>query len=121
MASAASVAYQQAKPEQSLNKRALGLRAYRQELLASKMANADTANYKAVDIDINDALRTGKTKEDVQVQYRLPAQGSADGNTVDMDVERAQFSQNSLMYEYKVYRVKGHYKEMDDLLKNLPH
>ena len=114
-------ASQQAKPEQSLNERALGLRAYRQELLASNIANADTPNYKAVDIDINDALRTGKTKEDVQVQYRLPAQGSADGNTVDMDVERAQFSQNALMYEYTVDRVRGHYKEMEDLLKNLPY
>lgn len=110
-----------AKAEQSLNERALGLRAYRQELLASNIANADTPNYKAVDIDINEALRTGKTKDDVQVQYRVPAQGSADGNTVDMDIERSQFSQNALMYEYTVDRVRGHYKEMEELLKNLPY
>ncbi len=110
-----------AKPEQSLNERALGLRAYRQELLASNIANADTPNYKAVDIDINEALRTGKTKDDVQVQYRVPTQSSADGNTVDMDIERSQFSQNALMYEYTVDRVRGHYKEMEELLKNLPY
>lgn len=97
------------------------MRAYRQELLASNIANADTPGYKALDIDINDALRTGKTKDEIQVQYRIPAQGSIDGNTVDMDVERAQFAQNALMYEYTVDRVKGHYKEMDELLKNTPY
>lgn len=112
---------QQVTPKQSLNERALGLRAYRQELLASNIANADTPGYKALDIDINDALRTGKTKDEIQVQYRIPAQGSIDGNTVDMDVERAQFAQNALMYEYTVDRVKGHYKEMDELLKNTPY
>lgn len=112
---------QQTKPIQSLNERALGLRAYRQELLASNIANADTPGYKAVDIDINEALRSGKSKDDVPIQYRIPAQGSADNNTVDMDVERAHFAQNALMYEYTVDRVKGHYKEIEDLLKNTPY
>lgn len=112
---------QHAKPQLSLNERALSLRAYRQELLASNIANADTPGYKAVDIDINEALRTGKSKDEVIVQYRTPAQGSADNNTVDMDVERAQFAQNALMYEYTVDRVKGHYKEMEELLKNTPY
>lgn len=112
---------QQVKPQHSLNERALGLRAYRQELLASNIANADTPGYKAVDINVNDALRTGKSKDDVTVQYRITVQGSADNNTVDMDVERAQFSQNALMYEYTVDRVKGHYKEMDELLKSTPY
>lgn len=114
-------ASQQLKPKQSVNERALGLRAYRQELLASNIANADTPNYKAVDIDINDALRTGKTQTDVQVQYRIPAQGSVDGNTVDMDAEQAQFAQNRVMYEYTVDRVKGFYKMMDELIKSTPY
>ena len=105
----------------SINERALGLRAYRQELLASNIANADTPGYMAVDIDIEKALKTGKSKDDVSLQFRLPAQGSIDGNTVDMDVERAQFAHNSLMYEYSVDRVKGRFKELDDLLKNTPY
>ena len=105
----------------SINERALGLRAYRQELLASNIANADTPGYVAVDIDIENALKTGKSKDDVSLQFRLPAQGSIDGNTVDMDVERAQFAHNSLMYEYSVDRVKGRFKEIDDLLKNTPY
>jgi len=38
-----------------------------------------------------------------------------------MDVERAQFSENAVMYEYTVDRVRGYYKMMDDLLKNTPY
>ena len=36
------------------------------------------------------------------VMYRKPVQQSADGNTVDMDVERAQFAVNALRYEVSV-------------------
>ncbi|MDP1595392.1 flagellar basal body rod protein FlgB [mine drainage metagenome] len=107
--------------EDSLNERALGLRAYRQELLASNIANADTPGYKAVDFDIQEALRTGKTAKTVEVKYVIPSQGSVDGNTVEMDVERVKFAENALMYEYHVDRVRGHYKDMEDLLKNTPY
>lgn len=112
---------QQQLPQQSFNERALGLREYRQELLASNIANADTPGYKAVDIDINEAILEGKTRENVRVQYRVTTQGSVDGNTVDMDIERAQFAQNGLLHEYTVDRVKGYYKMMDDLLRNTPY
>lgn len=110
-----------AAEEGSLNERALGLRAYRQELLASNIANADTPGYKAVDFDIQEALRTGKTAKTVEVKYVIPSQGSVDGNTVEMDVERVKFAENALMYEYHVDRVRGHYKDMEDLLKNTPY
>jgi len=110
-----------AAEEGSLNERALGLRAYRQELLASNIANADTPDYKAVDFDIQEALRTGKTAKTVEVKYVIPSQGSVDGNTVEMDVERVKFAENALMYEYHVDRVRGHYKDMEDLLKNTPY
>lgn len=106
----------------SLNERALGLRAYRQELLASNIANADTPGYKALDFDINAALRNGlSATSNLPLQYHVPNQSSIDGNTVEMDVERAKFAMNALMYEYHVDRVKGHYKDMDDLLKNTPY
>ncbi|OHC90606.1 MAG: flagellar basal-body rod protein FlgB, partial [Sideroxydans sp. RIFOXYD2_FULL_59_7] len=36
---------------------ALNLRAARQELIASNIANADTPNYKAKDIDFSSALK----------------------------------------------------------------
>ena len=33
------------------------------------------------------------------LQYRVPVQAGVDGNTVEMDVERAQFADNALHYE----------------------
>lgn len=104
---------------------ALNLRAARQELLASNVANADTPGYKARDVDFAAALRNALagTAEDMPVvqtspahlagnsgesimgspvMYRRPLQPSADGNTVDMDVERAQFADNALRYEANV-------------------
>ena len=45
----------------NIHERTLALRAYRQELLASNIANADTPGYKAVDIDIARALRNGQS------------------------------------------------------------
>jgi flagellar basal-body rod protein FlgB len=108
------------------NESALSLRAQRQELLASNIANADTPNYKARDIDFASALQSvlarttppagvlaqtapghiggaGQSGDylpnGTPVLYRTAAQASADNNTVDMDVERNQFADNALRYE----------------------
>jgi flagellar basal-body rod protein FlgB len=104
------------------NETVLNLRAQRQQMLASNIANADTPNYKARDIDFNKALQgaldqhkqgaVGLAKTAVAhldgaatgiggapLLYRTTAQGNVDGNTVDMDVERNQFADNSLRYE----------------------
>lgn len=107
------------------NQTALSLRAARQELIASNIANADTPNFKAKDIDFASALKEvmsssapklamsatatghlngddGKSVMGAQVKYRNVSQPSADGNTVDMDVEQAQFADNALRYEASV-------------------
>jgi len=104
---------------------ALNLRAARQELIASNIANADTPNYKAKDIDFQAALQGAMASGGARLQlsattgshldngsdphlygsevlYRTVVQPSADGNTVDMDVERAQFADNALRYEASV-------------------
>ena len=101
---------------------ALNARDYRQELLASNIANADTPNFKARDIDFKGALKgalAGRaegslalartsarhmgTESDqplgVAVKYRTEFQPNADGNTVNMDVERAAFADNSVQME----------------------
>ena len=101
---------------------ALRLLDARQQVLASNIANADTPNYKARDIDFASALKqavssqggqlplvttapnhlgaaTGETVKGAPVQYRVPLQPSADGNTVNMDVERAKFADNAMRYE----------------------
>lgn len=120
----------------------LGLRGYRQQLIASNIANADTPNYKAVDIDFRDAVRIAQaamagetslattnsrhlaatasnTPWGVPLKYHAPWQPSADGNTTEMDVERAKFAENAVMYEFSLDRVKGHFAMMQELLKNL--
>jgi flagellar basal-body rod protein FlgB len=86
---------------------ALTLRSQRQELLAANMANADTPNYKAVDIDFAAALTAATEARGAQagqagtpeVKFRIPLQTSLDGNSVEMDNERAQFADNSVRQE----------------------
>jgi flagellar basal-body rod protein FlgB len=100
---------------------ALNVRAFRQQLLASNIANADTPGYKARDIDFAAALsaatsgsavsavplRTTSDRhlggvagdEPAPVLYRSAQQPSIDGNTVDMDVERNRFAENAVHYD----------------------
>lgn len=105
---------------------ALSLRGQRQQILASNIANADTPNFKARDIDFNKTLQGAlarsksgaaapselvKTSSShmsskvlptlggAQLLYANTAQGNIDGNTVDMDVQRNQFTDNALRYE----------------------
>ena len=109
------------KFEEGLHERALALRSYRQQLLSSNIANADTPGYKAVDIDIQEALKKRNDTDSVQVKYVIPSQGSIDGNTVEIDIERVKFMENAIMYEYEVDQVRGEYKEIEELLKSTPY
>ena len=117
------------KLDESLNfhSTALLLRAERQQLLASNIANADTPGYQARDFNFPAALAaatgsdTGRVSASgglartdakhidthggaslpggVKVQYRAPSQAALDNNSVDVDVERAQFADNTVRYE----------------------
>lgn len=114
------------------NTQALKLRSYRQQLLASNIANADTPNYKAVDIDFARELKrvAGRQPGDLRmaatsqrhlqaatgnpyhakIMYRNISQPNIDGNTVNMDEERAQFAENALRYESTVRVLNGQIK-----------
>jgi len=113
---------------------ALRIRDQRQQVLASNIANADTPNYKARDLDFKTALQgalkaapvAGGTTlattasghlaaqpgltADAGLLYRTPAQGSVDGNTVDMDAERAAFADNAIHYEFNLTRLSQQIK-----------
>lgn len=97
---------------------ALELHAYRAQLLAANIANADTPNYKAVDVDFKTALSQaqsgqlplavtdpgqvqpdGSNPAGFQMMYRVPLQPSLDGNTVDTQMEQAEFAQNALQHQ----------------------
>jgi flagellar basal-body rod protein FlgB len=113
--------------------RALDLRAYRTEVLASNIANADTPNYKARDFDFAAALSgaidarqrmalartsarhltgSGGQAPGVALQYRVPMQPSIDGNTVEMDTEQAQFSDNALRMQADLTFMSAHLREL---------
>lgn len=112
---------------------ALTLRAQRQDLLASNIANADTPQYQARDIDfaaaLNGALGKGTARPALVTTaashqqgqaatgpggapplYRAVLQGSIDGNTVDMDAERSEFTDNAIRYEASVMFVTSQIK-----------
>lgn len=108
---------------------ALNLRAQRQEILAGNIANADTPNYKARDIEFGRALtgalqgRVGRpialtttaerhlnasgVASSAQLMYRSEQQSSVDGNTVNMDTERASFAENAVHYEASLSFISG--------------
>lgn len=83
---------------------ALKLRAERTKILASNIANENTPGYQARDIQFADALR--QTQSDDQrglvldtgssdAMYRVPYHPTQDGNTVELGIEQAAFSQNA--------------------------
>jgi flagellar basal-body rod protein FlgB len=118
------------------NEAALSLRAQRQQVLASNIANADTPNYKARDIDFGKALQGamsrsaaapalaatapnhlaasgsvgGSSGANAPLLYRKPLQASIDGNTVEMDTERNQFADNAIRYEAGLTMISGQIK-----------
>ncbi len=117
---------------------ALSLRAQRQQLLASNIANADTPNFKARDVDFNKALQGALAKSagsttapdlvktttthlssntqamigGAPLLYSNAQQGNIDGNTVDMDVQRNQFTDNAMRYEVSVTLASSKIKGM---------
>lgn len=118
---------------------ALNVRAYRQQVIASNIANADTPNYKARDIDFREALNgalggkpsglpltttsarhlagSGEQGLDGNLKYRTEEQGAIDGNTVSMDVERSAFAENSVQYQASVTFINGLLRSMQQAIQ----
>lgn len=112
---------------------ALTLRSERQRLIASNIANADTPGYVARDFDFAAALKdasggtnrqglaqtaaghmrlSGPQPGDPKMGYAVQTQPSQDGNSVDLDRERANFVDNSVRYESTLRFINGHVKTM---------
>ena len=89
----------------------------RTQLLTSNIANADTPGYKARDIDFNKVLQGAQSDQlsmrvtnenhlpvstnelNQHHKFRIPDQSSADGNTVDVQKEKAAFAENTIRYQ----------------------
>ncbi len=118
------------------HEQALQVRAQRNRVLASNIANADTPNFKARDIDFADTMKAVQTSSfnlqrtsalhqqawstttsGAQLKYRVPTQPSMDGNTVQTDVEQAQFAENALQYRASLTFIDGQIKTLRYALK----
>ena len=118
----------------NVQSQALVLRAERQRILASNIANADTPGYQAREMNFSQALKeaTGMDKpkamqmlptlrqtsaqhlptldlgrEPTTLSYARPSQASLDNNSVDMDRERASFADNAVKYEATLRFLNG--------------
>jgi len=105
---------------------ALVLESRRTQLLAANIANVDTPNYKARDLDFKTALANAASADgggsggtlalratnsahqpgnaagvnnDPALLYRVPMAPALDGNTVDEQLEQAAFAENSVRYQ----------------------
>jgi flagellar basal-body rod protein FlgB len=119
---------------------ALSLRAERQRLIASNIANADTPGFQARDFDFAAALRAASgssaTGEGIAqgvmqgdngngsgnaapvLRYAVPSQTNLDNNTVDMDRERSAFVDNSVKYESTLRFINASVRTTLDAMKS---
>lgn len=105
-----------------IHESALKIREQRAEILANNLANADTPNFKARDLDFRSALQdasnglhssesasmtktnsrhidgdaSGFASTSSYLMYRQPTQPSLDGNTVESHIEKAKFMENGM-------------------------
>ncbi len=118
------------------HEQALKFRALRNQVLSSNIANADTPNYKARDVDFDSVLR-GETTSQVRmtrtsdlhqssnsrgnlgatINYRVPTQPTLDGNTVETDVEQAAFAENAVQYRATIAFLDGKIRSLRYALK----
>ncbi|HWW78850.1 MAG TPA: flagellar basal body rod protein FlgB [Steroidobacteraceae bacterium] len=115
---------------------ALKVQSKRMEVLAKNLANVDTPNYKAQDIDFKTALAqagspgaalplatttsnqignsatTGDIDTSGALKYRVPLAPSLDGNTVDAQLEQAAFADNTVRYQATLTFLTGSLKDL---------
>lgn len=118
-----------------IHEQALLLRARRNEVLAVNIANADTPNFKARDVDFRAALAAAGTGDslamtqtrgahlnaegnrgvsplEAQLKYRLPNQPTLDGNTVETHIEQTAFAENALEYQASLQFLGGKFASL---------
>ena len=115
---------------------ALKVQAKRMEVLANNLANVDTPNYKAQDIDFKTALAqagtpgaslpltttsaghlggtsaSGYPDTSAALKYRVPLAPSLDGNTVDAQQEQAAFADNTVRYQATLTFLSARFKSL---------
>lgn len=115
-----------------IHEQALQVRSKRAQLIANNIANADTPGYKARDIEFSEVLlkqmRGSSMSPSMRstdarhvnnlidstamegLKYRNPMQPSIDGNTVDMNIEKAEYAENTLRFQATFTFLNGRVK-----------
>jgi flagellar basal-body rod protein FlgB len=107
---------------------ALALRSRRAEVIATNLANVDTPNYLARDVDFQAVLASTQGTNDLstthpehlqaygsdpkELLYRVPIQPAIDGNTVEEEHEKAAFADNAVHYEASVRLLNNRIQEL---------
>ena len=123
----------------SLLERSLDLRAMNQRVLASNIANADTPNYKAVELAVAEEMnrerepRPGIRLVRTHVDH-FPVEKSSrnniklktsrapdfslrgDGNTVDIDRTMGKLSENTLLYNTAAQLISSKFKGLKNAI-----
>ncbi|VUD56480.1 Flagellar basal body rod protein FlgB [Thalassocella blandensis] len=123
-----------------LSESALRLRAERASVLSNNLANIDTPYYKARDINFQEAFSAQMgdgLKEPMKAThqghfnmsasgngtgmseryYRTPMQPSIDGNTVEENIEHAEYMKNSLEFQVAFTLLNSKFKGMTKAIK----
>ena len=114
-----------------LRPQVLDLRAKKAEVIAGNIANADTPGFKARGMDFDKMLAQASSKQQTgmsstndkhfdmrmqlnnNTQFRIPDQpDTGDGNTVDVQVERNLYLENSMKYQASLQFINGSIKAM---------
>lgn len=108
-----------------IHPQALALREKRSEVLASNLANADTPNYKARDLNFSSILKKampdqlpiertqashvapGELLFGADLMFRNPNQASLDGNTVEAHIEQSKYAENAVQYQASLRFLNG--------------
>ena len=123
-----------------IHEQALGFRAQRAEVLANNMANADTPNYKARDLDFAALLaeQSAKTQRGAvglqrtdsrhiaaeglslggaSLAYRMPSHASIDQNTVDLQLEQSSYAENAVNFQASFTFLNSKFKGLVSALR----
>ncbi|MFQ3573335.1 MAG: flagellar basal body rod protein FlgB [Thermodesulfovibrionales bacterium] len=106
--------------------RVMDVTAFRRKILASNIANADTPGYKAKDVSFQaemrkalDDIKSGNIRNDhsFEIFETTNTMPNRDGNTVNVDIEMAKISENSLTYNTAIQLYSRKARMLRDAIK----
>ena len=123
-----------------IHEKALGFRAQRAEVLANNLANADTPNYKARDLEFSSVLAAQAAKSqqgsfgvnltnekhiaaegleiaDPSLRFRTPHHASLDQNTVDLQIEQSTYAENAIDFQASFTLLNSKFKGLMSALR----